>query len=703
MILKLLLAILLIPSVALATGNETINILPDSNKATFRTDSRNFWQNEMPDVLGRYLERGFISSGGIHGTSASCTSPQFSFEVFTDQGNRVTADGAGGPITINYITVGIPACSSGTGFVHVSACAVSGNNAGNNWFRYGTTNVFTNFVDPVPVIPTDCAALMDVTITNGSITKIVPAATPTKAFPFHSGVSIEEVGGVCDGVTDNSAALQRAMNLATANGTLPGKLVLTTTGCTSSAGYRFTTPLLMPANLEIDGNNASLTFDGAGGAISRDGNNLASKLHLHDFNLYSINAGAAHGIYIANTSDVIIDKVTIEGRARGSNTVVGNNGAGISITTSGASSVVTSITVSNSYIRGNKGYGIGVSGTSPTGILLVGNTIESNAVNGMLIFTTGGFITARDNLIRENGTSTPEVRAIGFQSFTFINNVVTSLVTSTNVIEIAGGAGLNSLIRVDGNYVFATTNVTGISVNANNPMFGNSVSNNRIVATVNRGISITGSVNNFQLIGNSCAGATVCVEASELSGTTVLKGINETLVRKVAQGNISPVLANSAAQSQMYSAPLHAHTLSSAGQVRIRSNWLYLNASGAPSTVALVLTIGGTQTASCFFFANPSVSLLKGIFWDIDLAAQNSTTSIRASSRCGITDGVMDASNASGGGAVVNVTRMHDSIVNVPTQITEANTTVTILGSHEVANANTSLFYQNITIEALGQ
>jgi hypothetical protein len=702
----LFLLLLLLPAVAIGVGNETINILPDSNKASFRVDSQNFWKNETPDILGKYLKHGFISSGGSHITSASCTTQPFSFEVFTEQGNRVTADGNGGAVSINYATAGIPACTSGTSVVRVAACAVSGSTTGTNWFRYGTTNIFMNAVNPFPAVPPDCVGLMDVTISSGTITSVLPAPSSTKAFPFDQGVSIEETGGVCDGTTDNSRALQNALDIATAKGTTHGKVILTTKGCTSGAGYKFNTPLTLYPELELDGNNATLTFGGSGAALAITGGTRNGKLRLHDFTLRSTSSGSTIGIYVADIYDVIIDRVGVDGRAVGSGTVVGNSFGGIYINSTTSQTAAADVWIVNSWIKGNKGTGIIIGGNNPTGVFVSNNSIENNGSMGVDAFVVGGHVSVRDNVIRFNGPTASDVRAVGFESFALIGNVIVTDVVTNYMVDIAGTNAFHSTVRVDGNTFYGGASQAVVLINGNaGPIRGNSVSNNYINAAVTTGISVVGAVTNINIVGNYCVNAQVCVSASEGPGMTVLKGGGETLVRKIGQGTFSITLANSGVMTQMYFTVLNSGTLVGSGQIKIRSNWVYANnnTGNLASSITFVMGIGGNTGATCVFPAVPSGGNYRSIYWDIDIAAQNSDIFMRVSSRCGITDGASDATQVSGGGSVISAERMHTSLIQIPSQTVQANTVVNFLAQHQQVSPNTILALQNIIVEGVGQ
>lgn len=187
--------LLLCSCLLIGAGNEPVVPLPDSNKATFRTDSRNTWQNEIPSVLGRYFPVGFVVSGGIHGTSTTCLSSAFATEAFTNQApitfqqDHVGALSAGPPyggsVAIDYAAQGVPGCTAGTTVVRVIVCSISANSVAPNFVRVTGSNYFTNYINTAPIVPGGCTGLMDVTITNGAIVSItsIAASTPVVTTP----------------------------------------------------------------------------------------------------------------------------------------------------------------------------------------------------------------------------------------------------------------------------------------------------------------------------------------------------------------------------------------------------------------------------------------------------------------------------------------------------------------------------------------
>jgi hypothetical protein len=241
--LVVILFIAALPLLARAAGNETINVLPDSNKSSFRVDSQNFWKNELPMVLGRYVNEDFVISGNIHGPSASCTSSPVSFEGFTKSGNRVTANA----VAMNYGAPSIGGnCSNDVCWV-VGSPSGATTIPGSNFQRVSASTIYINCAsDAPPPWPEDSVKLMKVTLSGGAIANVEDIRQPS-SFARNGTYDIRDplYGGICDGSTDTGPAIQQVLDSAPigAKVTLPGG------SCITSQTLHIT---------------RSLTFEGAG-------------------------------------------------------------------------------------------------------------------------------------------------------------------------------------------------------------------------------------------------------------------------------------------------------------------------------------------------------------------------------------------------------------------------------------------------------
>src|SRR3990167_7797326 len=63
---------------------DPFNTIPDSNTATFRANSRIFWDHEQAQHTGKYLKP-FVASGGFHGTAAGLVSSAFATEAYVPE------------------------------------------------------------------------------------------------------------------------------------------------------------------------------------------------------------------------------------------------------------------------------------------------------------------------------------------------------------------------------------------------------------------------------------------------------------------------------------------------------------------------------------------------------------------------------------------------------------------------------------------
>ena len=214
----LLLLLISMPTLVFAVGNEPVDLLPDSNTATFRTDSRNYWKQELPAILGRYFSADWVFSGGLHGLSATCTSSAFSTEAFTlpttvdgrSERVRAKSDGTGGTAAINYSLVGANCSNPGSDVARVAACSISGDSTG-NWQRSTGSNYFVNAVDTAPAIPAGCAGLMDVIITNGAVSARTNIARHSPIEADTGLINVQDFGADPDDSGDDTAAIQAAI------------------------------------------------------------------------------------------------------------------------------------------------------------------------------------------------------------------------------------------------------------------------------------------------------------------------------------------------------------------------------------------------------------------------------------------------------------------------------------------------------------
>jgi hypothetical protein len=168
-------------------------------------------QQEIAAVLARYLvHKGFVYSGGIHGTASGMISSAFATEAFTSNHNRIRAGvgGVGGTAAINYSAMG--AASNDTAWVVI--CAAQGNSF-NNFSRVTGTNYFVDVVSTTqPTWPDDSTPLMKVTISGGNITAVLDLRYPASFVLFgRYDVTDALYGAVGDGITDDTSAFVAAL------------------------------------------------------------------------------------------------------------------------------------------------------------------------------------------------------------------------------------------------------------------------------------------------------------------------------------------------------------------------------------------------------------------------------------------------------------------------------------------------------------
>jgi hypothetical protein len=503
--LALLGALLLSPLRSFASGNEPLTLpLPDSYTGTFRTDSRNFWLNELPRVLGRYFPNDFVYSGGLHSTSATCTSTAFGVEAFVKgpPADHVGArsDGTGGTAAINYALVGANCVNPGTDTARVAACSLSGNSFG-NWQRASGSNYFVNAVDTNPGIPTGCAALMDVSIVNGAITLVIDLRLTSPVPPdvvSGLGKNVRECGAVVDGVTDDTVALNNC--LATYTHVFVPEGVLLHSG---TIVLNISNRLSGVAPGQHDGNTfaasglavlpgTTLRYTGSGDAISFVNPALQpifGSISLENFMLRS--AGGQRGVYLKNVVGVLLHRVFVDGRDTPAAPATGFSVSGIDIDmTANGTDATFDITVDNCMVYYVTGIGIRTGGNNVNivrliqngiqgaqlgciaiqghglGVLIQGNEMEGCGVHQLFIdYGAAVHVVANYSELSVGDTNIPWMiqRCTGC---TFENNIIFgqgSLVTTEAVsIGKTSGGFTTQGITIRGNYCSRTAVCWGI-------------------------------------------------------------------------------------------------------------------------------------------------------------------------------------------------------------------------------------------------
>jgi hypothetical protein len=214
---SILLVILVILSLAIGAsgaGNETHNPMPPNSPNLFYPAEQTFLKNELPNVMNKYFKNDFVRSGGLHSTSNSCVSGNFSLDAFTSSGNHVTADGHGGQLSIVYNAANIG------GNCNNDVCWVAGAGVdtptipNSNFQQVGQSNIYVNCSSDIePTWPADSVRLMKVTLSGGQISDVKDLRRPASYITSgYYDIADPLYGADPSGVADSTAAIQAVLD-----------------------------------------------------------------------------------------------------------------------------------------------------------------------------------------------------------------------------------------------------------------------------------------------------------------------------------------------------------------------------------------------------------------------------------------------------------------------------------------------------------
>jgi hypothetical protein len=288
------------------------------------------------------------------------------------------------------------------------------------------SNYFINYLNATPAIPTLCAGLMDVTITNGALVTVADIRILNPLISRVPGNNVKDYGVVGDGVTDDFAAITRVIARFNAiyfpNGTYnhSGRLLWRKEGLQVSTESR---------------SGVIFNHTGAGVAHSCDGGTLASNAANYRLKFgparITGNANTTDAFYISNCHEWDID-------------IIVNNVAGYGFRTKFA------IGGRLRFVSTPNG-GLGSSPQLLGGIFLEGNTRGFNGQinNGTLGGGTAG--TVLTILAMDHTTSAPiEVGMVVTGTGVAANTTVTAFGSGTgfegtytvSISQNIGGAGI---------------------------------------------------------------------------------------------------------------------------------------------------------------------------------------------------------------------------------------------------------------------
>ena len=178
--------------------------------SSFRTDLREMLDHEIAQYSGR-LRSPFVYAGGLHTTGGSCVGGTCTSPVVTNTEAFVPERIEESGTAIGYVAVA-------TGDICWTIISAD-NNGIAGWTRVGSTAYYYQCEGDTtpnqPALPPNSTWLMDVRISSSTITTVNDLRRPA-SFALYGVYRIDDplYGAVCNGTTDDTTAIQAALNAA---------------------------------------------------------------------------------------------------------------------------------------------------------------------------------------------------------------------------------------------------------------------------------------------------------------------------------------------------------------------------------------------------------------------------------------------------------------------------------------------------------
>jgi len=339
------------------------------------------------------------------------------------------------------------------------------------------------------------------------------AVTTTVQAKLQQTVSVKDFGAVGDGSTDDTAAIQAALNSGAATIVFPP----------TSNYYNITSGLLVKSNTTIFGYGATLktTSSSVFNMLWAEGTTSAYISNVNIFGLTVIGNGASTnvngngigGTYCNNLTvrDCNVQNVWGQGIFLGggginccfeNNTISGVYGDGIHIGDQTSGQILQYVYLNNNYIYGSYDDGIGITNGAHN-VWVTNNTIDGTT-GGAGIDLSGPYnVVCQGNYVRNYGQIGIRVEYFGQDAYDIqiLNNTIDSPPANQAAINLYG------------------PNNTSVATHQNNPItiIGNTVQG--ILASGTEGLFITGA-NNVRVQQNLFSGVTTGITLSGLNPTS---------------------------------------------------------------------------------------------------------------------------------------------------------------------------------------
>ncbi|MGI9297844.1 MAG: glycosyl hydrolase family 28-related protein [Gammaproteobacteria bacterium] len=565
------------------------------------------------------------------------------------------------------------------------------------WSRQQLTHYLFQQNATKPAEPAGGIIFGQATVSGGVITAVdrVAPKGPIRSTTVTPGAFAEEFGVLADDATDNSLALQRALN-TTQHVTLPCGTIRFGTTLNIQKGQLLEGCGHGAPNAEQTG--TVLRYTGTGDGLLIDGSTLGAAFNFGATirNLAVRTTTGATSLRVFGAADVDIQNVRVEGRMVEGGTQTGNTTAGILLDDLATGGITLVVRLSNVYVQACVGDGIRMAGLSQN---LNQITIEQSRIQGNFGWGINHTVLGRGLSVLGTdveGNTLGQINHAGPIGMAIMGCYFEA--SSTNLLQLNGiSGGLGAGVNIAGNIFQGSSTNTAIKLGTTIPLEGISIQAN-IFSSLGVGIDFSSvGVNDANLGPNRFAFTTTDYTGRPGSGAVIKRAGDNTV--QLTDHSVTPgaAVANTTTETTVTTVTLPGYTIDGNSGLRLDVAGEYTNNSGSNQNLTLRVYFKGTAIAT-FPFVNVSASSSQRV-WTISLRVHGDPNNLTTAGIFGSSD----LSDPTGVGGSAGATTRLNALGATSVTTTSTSGDLTVTAQHSGAAATVTLTRRAHFVESLPQ